>query len=143
MTVSWPFGRVPPASEARADRPSDGLVNGPGVGAQVIKSELVQRIAERNPHLYQRDIEKIVNAVLNGITDALVRGDRVELRGFGAFSVKRRDARLGRNPRTGDHVDVVEKAVPFFKTGKEMRERLNPQDADPDTAGAPRKRLRA
>lgn len=94
-------------------------------GAQVIKSELVQRIAEQNPHLYQRDIEKIINAILNEITDALARGDRVELRGFGAFSVKRRDARLGRNPRTGEHVDVNEKAVPFFKTGKEMRERLN------------------
>jgi integration host factor subunit beta len=91
----------------------------------VIKSELVQRIAEKNPHLYQRDIEKIVNAILNEITEALVRGDRVELRGFGAFSVKRRDARPGRNPRTGAHVDVDEKAVPFFKTGKEMRERLN------------------
>ena len=112
------------------------------MGAQVIKSELVQRIAEKNPHLYQRDIEKVVNAVLNGITDALVRGDRVELRGFGAFSVKRRDARLGRNPRTGDHVDVVEKAVPFFKTGKEMRERLNPGDADTE-AEEPPKRLRA
>ena len=99
----------------------------------MIKSELVQRIAAKNPHLYQRDIEKIVNAVLNGITDALVRGDRVELRGFGAFSVKRRDARLGRNPRTGTHVDVVEKAVPFFKTGKEMRERLN---VDPVIAAA-------
>ena len=66
----------------------------------------------------------------NGITEALVRGDRVELRGFGAFSVKRRDARLGRNPRTGTHVDVVEKAVPFFKTGKEMRERLNVVDEE-------------
>ena len=91
----------------------------------MIKSELVQRIAERNPHLYQRDIEKIVNAILNEVTEALVRGDRVELRGFGAFSVKRRDARLGRNPRTGAFVDVDQKAVPFFKTGKEMRERLN------------------
>jgi len=107
-----------------------------GLGAKVIKSELVQRIAERNPHLYQRDIEKIVNAVLNGITDALVHGDRVELRGFGAFSVKRRDARLGRNPRTGTHVEVVEKAVPFFKTGKEMRERLNPRDASPRLGAA-------
>ncbi len=117
---------------------------GAEVGAQVIKSELVQRIAEKNPHLYQRDIEKIVNAVLNGITEALVRGDRVELRGFGAFSVKRRDARLGRNPRTGTHVDVVEKAVPFFKTGKEMRERLNPDDVASDAlAEAPRKRRRA
>ena len=91
----------------------------------MIKSELVQRIADRNPHLYLRDVEKIVNAILDEITKALSRGDRVELRGFGAFSVKRRDARTGRNPRTGVHVEVEEKAVPFFKTGKEMRERLN------------------
>jgi integration host factor subunit beta len=91
----------------------------------MIKSELVQRIAARNPHLYLRDVEKIVNAILDEITSALSRGDRVELRGFGAFSVKHRDARIGRNPRTGAHVPVDEKAVPFFKTGKEMRERLN------------------
>jgi len=91
----------------------------------MIKSELVQRIANRNPHLYLRDVEKIVNAILDEITDALSRGDRVELRGFGAFSVKHRDARVGRNPRTGAHVPVNEKTVPFFKTGKEMRERLN------------------
>ena len=91
----------------------------------MIKSELVQRIADRNPHLYLRDVEKIVNAILDEIVNALARGDRVELRGFGAFSVKHRDARLGRNPRTGAHVSVDEKAVPFFKTGKEMRERLN------------------
>jgi integration host factor subunit beta len=91
----------------------------------MIKSELVQRIADRNPHLYLRDVEKIVNAILDEITSALARGDRVELRGFGAFSVKHRDARVGRNPRTGAHVSVDEKAVPFFKTGKEMRERLN------------------
>jgi integration host factor subunit beta len=91
----------------------------------MIKSELVQRIADRNPHLYLRDVEKIVNAIFDEITEALSRGDRVELRGFGAFSVKRRDARLGRNPRTGAQVAVDEKAVPFFKTGKEMRERLN------------------
>ena len=91
----------------------------------MIKSELVQRIANRNPHLYLRDVEKIVNAILDEITGALSRGDRVELRGFGAFSVKHRDARVGRNPRTGAHVSVNEKTVPFFKTGKEMRERLN------------------
>ena len=91
----------------------------------MIKSELVQRIANRNPHLYLRDVEKIVNAILDEITGALSRGDRVELRGFGAFSVKHRDARVGRNPRTGAHVTVNEKTVPFFKTGKEMRERLN------------------
>ena len=91
----------------------------------MIKSELVQVISERNPHLYQRDVEHIINAVLDAITEALARGDRVELRGFGAFSVKNRPARVGRNPRTGTAVEVTEKYVPFFKTGKEMRERLN------------------
>lgn len=91
----------------------------------MIKSELVQRIAAAHPHLYQRDVEQIVNAILDEVTEALARGDRVELRGFGAFSVKSRPARVGRNPRTGDKVPVDEKSVPFFKTGKEMRERLN------------------
>lgn len=89
------------------------------------KSELIARLAERNPHLYQRDIERIVATVFEEITTALAEGDRVELRGFGAFSVKRRDARVGRNPRTGDTVHVEAKQTPFFKTGKELRERLN------------------
>ena len=91
----------------------------------MIKSELVARIAARNPHLYQRDVENIVNTILGTIVDAMKNGDRVELRGFGAFSVKSRPARTGRNPRTGEKVPVSEKYVPFFKTGKEMRERLN------------------
>ncbi len=91
----------------------------------MIKSELVQLIAERNPHLYQRDVEHVVNAILEEIVGALAQGDRVELRGFGAFSVKSRPARMGRNPRTGETVMVDEKHVPFFKTGKEMREKLN------------------
>ena len=91
----------------------------------MIKSELVQRISAANPHLYQRDVENIVNAILNEIVAAMARGDRVELRGFGAFSVKNRPARTGRNPRTGESVTVEEKWVPFFKTGKELRERLN------------------
>ena len=91
----------------------------------MIKSELVQRIAQANPHLYQRHVELIVNTILEEITQALARGDRVELRGFGAFSVKNRPARTGRNPRTGAKVSVEQKYVPFFKTGKEMRERLN------------------
>lgn len=91
----------------------------------MIKSELVGKISERNPHLYQRDVEHIVNAVLEEVVSALSRGDRVELRGFGAFSVKNRPARIGRNPRTGEKVPVEEKFVPFFKTGKEMREKLN------------------
>jgi len=89
------------------------------------KSELIQRLAELNPHLYLRDIEKIVDAVFNGISDALANGDRVELRGFGAFSVKHRDARIGRNPRTGESVQVQAKRLPFFKTGKALREKLN------------------
>jgi integration host factor subunit beta len=89
------------------------------------KSELIQRLAERNPHLYQRDVEMIVTAIFDEIATALARGDRVELRGFGAFSVKRRGARVGRNPRTGDSVSVEEKYIPFFKTGKQLRERLN------------------
>ena len=91
----------------------------------MIKSELVQRISAANPHLYQRDVENIVNAILGEIVAALARGDRVELRGFGAFSVKRRDARIGRNPRTGTAVQVGEKYIPFFKTGKQLRDRLN------------------
>ena len=94
----------------------------------MIKSELVQRIAVQNPHLYQRDVETIVNTVLNEIIAALARGDRVELRGFGAFSVKHRQARIGRNPRTGADVSVNRKSVPFFKTGKEIRQRLNHDD---------------
>ena len=91
----------------------------------MIKSELIAQLAEQNPHLYQRDVERIVSTVFDEITGALQRGDRVELRGFGAFSVKRRPARIGRNPRTGASVNVPEKFVPFFKTGKGLRERLN------------------
>jgi len=89
------------------------------------KSELIARLAGKNPHLYQRDVERIVATVFDEISKALARGDRVELRGFGAFSVKRRDARVGRNPRTGDSVSVAEKHIPFFKTGKQLRDRLN------------------
>src|SRR5271157_5426730 len=95
------------------------------MGAAMTKSELVQKLAEANPHLYQRDVEVIVTAIFDEIAAALARGDRVELRGFGAFSVKRRDARTGRNPRTGEAVPVSEKAVPFFKAGKELRDRVN------------------
>ena len=91
----------------------------------MIKSELIDKLAEANPHLYPRDVERVVNTILDGITDALAEGDRVELRGFGAFSVRRRPARVGRNPRTGESVAVKEKHVPFFKTGKELRERVD------------------
>ena len=89
------------------------------------KSELVQRLAELNPHLYLRDVEKIVDTFFDDITDALVRDDRVELRGFGAFSVKQRDPRVGRNPRTGETVQVEAKRLPFFTTGKGPRDRMN------------------
>jgi integration host factor subunit beta len=89
------------------------------------KSDLILRLAEKYPHLLQRDIERIVNTVLDEISNALARNSRVELRGFGAFSVKQREARQGRNPRTGDAVSVAEKFVPFFKTGKQLRDRLN------------------
>ncbi|WP_127903463.1 integration host factor subunit beta [Solirhodobacter olei] len=95
----------------------------------MIRSELIEKIAGENPHLYQRDVEKIVNTIFEEIIEALARGDRVELRGFGAFSVKKRDARVGRNPRTGEAVQVEEKAVPFFKTGKLLRDRLNGKEA--------------
>ncbi len=91
----------------------------------MVKSELIMRLAERNPHLYQRDIERIVSTIFEEVSIALARGDRVELRGFGAFSVKRRAARVARNPRTGASVSVEEKFVPFFKTGKELRIFLN------------------
>tara|TARA_R110002074_G_scaffold233470_1_gene405099 strand:+ start:541 stop:822 length:282 start_codon:yes stop_codon:yes gene_type:complete len=89
------------------------------------KSELIQRLADRNPHLYLRDVERIVGTIFDEITRALADGNRVELRGFGAFSVRHRNARVGRNPRTGEAVEVQAKQMPFFKCGKELRERLN------------------
>ncbi len=89
------------------------------------RSQLIMRLAELNPHLYHRDVERIVTTIFEEISAALARGDRVELRGFGAFSVKRRAARLGRNPRTGESVHVAAKHLPYFKAGKDLRERLN------------------
>lgn len=89
------------------------------------KSELIQRLAESHPHLYHRDVERIISTVFEEISSALERGDRVELRGFGTFSVKHRGARIGRNPRTGDTVQVAPKSVPFFKTGKQLRDLVN------------------
>lgn len=91
----------------------------------MIKSELIAKMVENNPHLYQRDVERIVGTIFDEISTALAKGDRVELRGFGAFSVKCRPARIGRNPRTGDTVNVEEKFVPYFKTGKDLRQKLN------------------
>ena len=95
----------------------------------MIKSELIARLAAENPHLTQRDVERVVGVILERMINALENGGRVELRGFGAFSVRSRPARAGRNPRTGDPVDVRAKHVPFFKSGKELRARLNAEDA--------------
>ena len=95
------------------------------MGIGMIRSELVEKIADENPHLYLKDVERIVGTIFDEIINAMAAGDRVELRGFGAFSVKKRKARLGRNPRTGEAVDVAEKHVAFFKTGKLLRDRLN------------------
>jgi integration host factor subunit beta len=140
LTVYWPFGTLPVRTDQRSFLLRPDFLRtrcDPGrtfagdsitrllAAANMIKSELVQRISAQNPHLYQRDVENIVNAILGEVIAAMARGDRVELRGFGAFSVKKRPARTGRNPRTGAHVSVDQKCVPFFKTGKEMRERLN------------------
>lgn len=94
------------------------------------KSELIQQIAANNPHLLQQDVERIVSTIFDEISEALAEGKRVELRGFGAFSVKDREPRSGRNPRTGEPVAVSAKRVPFFKTGKQLRERLNGDESD-------------
>jgi integration host factor subunit beta len=91
----------------------------------MIRSELIEKVSNENPHLSQRDVDRIVTTIFEEITAALSQGDRVELRGFGAFSTKQRDARVGRNPRTGESVQVEEKHVPFFKAGKLLRDRLN------------------
>lgn len=113
------------AGIARRVARSQMMCGADDLGDSMIRSELIQKIADENPHLFRRDVERIVNTVFEEIIDAMARGDRVELRGFGAFSVKKRDARTGRNPRTGDSVEVEEKHVPFFKTGKLLRDRLN------------------
>jgi integration host factor subunit beta len=94
-------------------------------GFAVIKSELVDRISIQNPHLYRQDAEKIVNTIFSEITAAMARGDRVELRGFGVFFVRVREGRTGRNPRTGALVSLGGKAVPLFRSRKEMKSLLN------------------
>jgi integration host factor subunit beta len=117
-------------AETMGTDPALGLGRGDN---KMTKSELILRIGELNPHLYHRDVERIVTTIFEEITSALAKRERVELRGFGAFSVKFRDARRGRNPRTGETVAVEQKVVPFFKTGKELRDRLNGR-AEPEPA---------
>ena len=94
------------------------------------RSELIQRIADKHPNLAMKDVEKLVSTIFDEITDSLAEGHRVELRGFGAFSTKMREPRVGRNPRTGEAVDVEAKRVPVFKLGKQLRYRLNPGELD-------------
>ena len=113
---------VDPLDEDRSDLQASSM----------LKSELVKRITAQNPHLFERDVEKVVNAIFDEMVEALRRGDRVELRGFGVFSAKIREARQGRNPKTGAAVPVGKKAMPFFKTGKEMRARLNRETVPSD-----------
>ncbi len=91
----------------------------------MIKSELIARLAERHPHLYLRDVERAVSAVFEQMAAAMARGDRVEIRGFRSFSVRLREARIGRNPATGYRVQMAEKVVPRFRAGKQLRQRLN------------------
>ena len=95
------------------------------------KSELILRLTKRYPHLYQRDIETLVNTVLETVSDALVEGNRVELRGFGAFSIRKREARKARNPKNGAEVYIGERHAIYFRTGKELRERVNQANATP------------
>ena len=118
LTLCGSFATLPSATEPRGQR---GGSWGPGM----IKSELVQLITEQNPHLRQHDVERVINTVFGEIIHALSLGDRVELRGFGAFSVREHEAKTGRNPRTGDAIEVAAKRAPHFKTGKDLRARLN------------------
>ena len=96
-------------------------------GIELIRSELLQALCADNPDLRPEEVEQVVDVFFEEITQRLAEGGRVELRGFGTFSTRERDARTGRNPRTGDSVEVPAKRVPYFKPGKEMRERLNPE----------------
>ena len=91
----------------------------------MIRSELIQKIADDNPHLMNRDVVKVVDTIFEELTSAMARGQRTELRGFGAFSIKHREARMGRNPKSGEIVSVEEKHMPYFKTGKRLFDRLN------------------
>src|SRR5256885_1130702 len=125
--------RFPDSFRRKQSRRVLGEVPGPVQilqrGCPMIRSELVQRLCTDFPDLTQREVEGVVSAIFDSITDQLAKGGRVELRGFGAFSTRQRDARVGRNPRTGESVSVNAKRVPYFKPGKEMRERLNLQEA--------------
>jgi integration host factor subunit beta len=97
------------------------------------KSELIARLAERNPRLVARDADEAVNTMLDAMTDALATGQRIEIRGFGSFALNYRPPRIGRNPKSGDRVQVPAKHVPHFKAGKELRERVDGHESTADT----------
>jgi integration host factor subunit beta len=119
----------PPASVASSSSGAIGRME-----PALTRSDLIGELAADNPHLREADVELIVMAIFDQITDALARGGRVELRGFGAFTVKRRDARMGRNPRTGEAVPVAAKGVPFFRAGRELHGRLTGRPRRPASA---------
>lgn len=96
------------------------------------KSDLVEKIAEKNRNISKKDIEIIVNTIFESMRTSLIRGERIEIRGFGSFTVKSRNAREGRNPKTGEVVHITQKRVPYFKVGKELRERVNMDESDDD-----------
>jgi integration host factor subunit beta len=95
------------------------------MGKAMTKSDLVARVSERTPGISMKDSETIVNLIFDSMTEALMRGDKIEIRGFGSFKVKHRDAREGRNPRTGEEVKIPAKRTPFFKVGKELKDRID------------------
>ena len=88
------------------------------------KSGLIAKVAEQTPHISKKDTETVVNTIFDCMTEALRKGDRIEIRGFGSFQVKVREAREGRNPKTGEEVKIPAKRTPFFKVGKELKERI-------------------
>jgi integration host factor subunit beta len=101
------------------------------------KSELIEKLAAKQTHLMHKDVELAVKSVLDQISNALARDDRVEIRGFGSFALHHRPARVGRNPKTGEPVQIPPKRVPHFKPGKEMRERVNGLEDEMPTGGQP------
>jgi integration host factor subunit beta len=107
-------------------------------GETMTKRELIDEIVAKRDTLSRRESEVLVNAVFDSLTEALARGERIEIRGFGSFIVKRRNEREGRNPKTGDVVKVHAKRVPFFKAGKELKQRVDSKGGGADPVPAPR-----
>ncbi|MEB2346402.1 MAG: integration host factor subunit beta [Deltaproteobacteria bacterium] len=107
------------------------------------KSGLIEQVAERTPHISKKDTEVVVNTIFDAMTDALRRGERIEIRGFGSFQVKVREARDGRNPKTGEMVNIPAKRTPFFKVGKELKEMVDRAPAGGGATGDSGERLRA